>query len=92
MNNAINIIMADENEESIKGIINNLPADKFNVVATARDGATLIEKIKQYRPDVVIMDLVLPELDGFAVMEKLNKENIDTNIMRFMVYLVSYSN
>ena len=81
MKSAINIIMADENKEAINEFIKNLPGEKFNVVATATDGVKLFELIKEHRPDVVIMDLVLPQLDGFAVMEKLNSENIKTNII-----------
>jgi len=81
MNKITNIIVADENQEIIKELINNFSKDKYNIVATANDGANLLKRIKEYRPDVVIMDLVLPELDGFAVMEKLNEENISTNII-----------
>ncbi len=81
MNNAINIIMADENEEIIKELTNHFAKDKINIVASARDGAELLDTIKQYKPDVVLMDLVLPKLDGFAVMEKLNQEHINTNII-----------
>lgn len=81
MNNAIKVIMADENKQAIDEILKSLPKEKFNVVAVATDGADLYELIKSHRPDVVIMDLVLSQMDGFAVMEKLNKENIKTNII-----------
>ena len=81
MKNAINIIMADENKETIDEFLKNVPNDKFNIVAVANDGASLFELIKQHRPDIVVMDLVLPQLDGFAVMKKLNDENINTNII-----------
>ncbi|MBQ7798678.1 MAG: sporulation transcription factor Spo0A [Clostridia bacterium] len=81
MKSAIKIIMADENKEAIDAVIKNLPKEKFNMLATATDGATLLELIKQHKPDVVIMDLILPQLDGFAVMEKLQLERIDTNII-----------
>lgn len=81
MKNAINIIMADENKETIDEFLKNVPNDKFNIVAVANDGASLFELIKQHRPDIVVMDLVLPQLDGFAVMKKLNEENINTNII-----------
>ena len=81
MKNAINIIVADENKETIDMFLKNVPNDKFNVVAVASDGATLFDLIKQHNPDIVIMDLVLPQLDGFAVMQKLNDANIDTNII-----------
>ena len=81
MKKAINIIMADENKESLDTLIKNLPEDKFNVMAVATDGATLLELVRQHHPDVVVMDLVLPQLDGFAVMEKLQMEHINTNIV-----------
>ena len=81
MKNAINLIMADENRETIDELIKKLPKEKFNVMAVTTDGAKLFDLIKEHRPDVVIMDLVLPQLDGFAVMEKLKNENIDTNII-----------
>ncbi len=81
MKKAINIIMADENKETIEKFLNNVQKEKFNVVATATNGVDLLELIKQHNPEVVIMDLILPELDGFAVMEKLNEEKINTNII-----------
>ena len=81
MKKAINIIMADENKETIEKFLNNVQKERFNIVATASNGVDLLGLIKQYNPDVVIMDLILPELDGFAVMEKLNAEQINTNII-----------
>ncbi|MFQ6724165.1 MAG: sporulation transcription factor Spo0A [Clostridia bacterium] len=81
MNKAINVIMADENKEAMETLANNLSKEQFNVVALATDGMMLVDLIKQYRPDVVIMDLILQQLDGFAVMEKLKQEQIDTNIV-----------
>jgi len=81
MKNAINLIMADENKESINDLLKELPKEKFNIIAVAEDGAQLFNLIKEHRPDVVVMDLVLPQLDGFAVMEKLKNEGIDTNII-----------
>lgn len=81
MKNAIKIIMADEDKNAIQAFKNKIPSEKFEMVAEASDGATLFELIKEHNPDVVIMDLVLPQLDGFAVMEKINKENIKTNIV-----------
>lgn len=81
MKNAIKIVMADENKETIDGFLQSLPKEKFDVMAVTNDGASLLDLIRQHRPDVVIMDLILPQLDGFAVMEKLNKEGINTNII-----------
>lgn len=81
MKKAIKVIMADENKEAIEAFAKNITNEDFNMVAMATDGVSLFELIKEHKPDVVIMDLILPQLDGFAVMEKLNNENIKTNII-----------
>ena len=81
MKNAIKIIMADEDKSIIDAFKKKIPNERFEVVAVARNGTELFDLVKQHNPDVVIMDLVLPELDGFAVMEKFNQENIKTNIV-----------
>ncbi len=81
MNETIKIIIADENKETTNEFLQNLPKDKFELLAVATDGVSLLELIKLHNPDVVVMDLILPQLDGFAVMERLNKEGIKTNII-----------
>ncbi len=81
MKNAVNLIMADEDKSVIEAFVKKIPNDKFNMVATASNGAELLNLIKEHKPDVVITELVLPEMDGFAVMEKLKDENINTNII-----------
>lgn len=81
MKNAINLIMADEDKSVIESFVRKIPTDKFNIVATTTNGAELFKLIKEHKPDVVITELVLPEMDGFAVMEKLKDEQINTNII-----------
>jgi chemotaxis response regulator CheB len=43
----------------------------FEVVAEAGNGFEAIECIVGSKPDVVVLDLVLPDLDGFAVLERI---------------------
>lgn len=81
MKENLSVIIADESQETIDEFLKNLPKEKFNVIGYACDGVKLLELMKTSKPDVLIMDLVLPQLDGFAVMEKLKQENIDTNII-----------
>ncbi len=49
--------------------------DGFTVEA-AHDGKTGLEKIKEFSPDVVLLDVVMPAMDGFEVLEALKKEKL----------------
>lgn len=47
-------------------------------VATARDGEHALERIAEFRPGVVVLDVAMPKLDGFGVLERLGRETLST--------------
>ncbi len=51
-----------------------LERDGFQVCA-ASDGAQALEEIKQQKPDLVVLDIMLPEIDGFEVCQRVRKES-----------------
>lgn len=50
-----------------------LEAEGFDVVGEAADGASAIEAAERLRPDVVLLDVQLPDMDGFAVASELTR-------------------
>jgi DNA-binding NarL/FixJ family response regulator len=51
-----------------------LEADGFDVIGEAADGKSAVEQARRLRPQVVLLDIQLPEMDGFAVAERLAAE------------------
>jgi two-component system chemotaxis response regulator CheY len=54
-----------------------LTKNGFEVVGEAQDGAQAIEKYKELHPDLVTMDITMPEMDGIAALKEIKK--IDAN-------------
>ena len=48
-----------------------LESEGFEVVGTCADGASALAAVERLRPEVVLLDVQLPDLDGFAVAERL---------------------
>jgi DNA-binding NarL/FixJ family response regulator len=48
-----------------------LEADGFDVVGEAADGASALSAVAELRPDVLLLDVQLPDFDGFAVADRL---------------------
>lgn len=73
MNETITVVIGDTNAEYAQAIRRGLEAHGYTVLKVAEDGITLIDAIKRMRPGLVIMDVILSRLDGFAVMEELHQ-------------------
>lgn len=49
-------------------------------VATAENGRIGVEKAKQFQPDIIVCDIMMPELDGYEVLQKLSEDPITASI------------
>jgi DNA-binding NarL/FixJ family response regulator len=58
----------------------------FRVVGEAGDGRTALDEVERLRPDVLVLDLSLPERDGLEVLEELARRSPETRIVVFSGY------
>lgn len=71
----IRVLVVDDSNFMRKVITDMLNADpQIEVVGTASDGRETIEKVKTLNPDVVTLDVIMPEMDGLTALEQLMKQ------------------
>ncbi|MEA3463485.1 MAG: response regulator [Patescibacteria group bacterium] len=78
MSNNNKKILIIEDEEILLNVLSKKIKDNGFDVLVARDGENGLAQIKSGKPDLILLDMLLPKLDGFGVLEKLkeNKNNI----------------
>jgi DNA-binding NarL/FixJ family response regulator len=52
-----------------------LQAEGFDVIGEAVDGASALEAVRELKPEVVLLDVQLPDTDGFAIVAELTRTN-----------------
>jgi CheY-like chemotaxis protein len=67
----VSVLIVDDHEEFRNSARALLQADGYAVVGEARDGAEAIAEAERLRPEIVLLDIQLPGIDGFAVAERL---------------------
>lgn len=74
------IVIVEDNEDLAQGLANNLEIEGFETTI-ALDGITGLQMAKELRPDLVILDLMLPGLDGYRVLSTLRDEGIELPVL-----------
>jgi len=78
----IRIVMADDHPIVRQGLRQMIETDKnLSIVAEAGDGQTALDLIETHQPDVAVLDIDMPGMDGFAVVRELQKRRINVEIV-----------
>ena len=66
----LRVVVADDNSAVLRRFV-SLLENEFDVVATAQNGQSALESIRSHRPDVAVLDLEMPILNGIEVAREL---------------------
>ena len=75
----IKVLVADDDENVIKIIRYSIDPDKFEILE-ATNGKEVLGMVFAESPDILILDIMMPEMDGYRVIEELKKHNSTKNI------------
>lgn len=77
-NSKISVVIADDNKEFCN-ILNDYLLSQRDIIVTgiAKDGIEALELIEEKKPDLVVLDIIMPHLDGLGVLERLNSMQLN---------------
>jgi DNA-binding NarL/FixJ family response regulator len=83
----ITVLLADDHEVVREGLrLALLRSSHIRVVGEASDGETAVQLVERRRPDIVVMDLRMPQMDGIEATEEILKRVPDAKVLIFTAY------
>ena len=90
MKETIRILIADDHPFFTNGVSNALQhATQYKIVATPHDGSQVISAVKEVQPDIVLLDVNLPGIDGLALFKEIKKEWPAIKVILLTMYMPS---
>lgn len=84
---AVNIMIADDHSMIREGLKQLLELDgDIKVIAEANNGKDCLEKLNTYHPDVLLLDINMPEMNGLQVLEILKERKSDIKVLVLTVH------
>jgi DNA-binding NarL/FixJ family response regulator len=78
----IRLVIADDHPIILGGLVQIFANDAdLEIVATARNGDEALEAIRQFQPDVLVLDLRMPGTDGLAVLREMKRAAIGVRVV-----------
>ena len=74
------VLLADDHSDVLESVSRHLAA-AFDIVATAAHGRQALDLARRLRPDVVVLDVAMPESNGFQTLEQLRRDDPETKVV-----------
>ncbi|UHQ20919.1 response regulator transcription factor [Lysobacter sp. KIS68-7] len=75
------LVVADDHPIVSLALRRAMPARNHRIVAVCHDGHAALEAVRRFRPNLLVLDLHLPGLDGIAVLRQLRAERFPVNVL-----------
>ncbi|CAN5317469.1 MAG: response regulator transcription factor [Acidobacteriota bacterium] len=87
MKTDIRVLIADDHPIVRQGLRQVIEADpQLKVVAEAGDGQTALERIQTLQPEIAVLDIDMPEMDGFAIARALREQELNTAVIFLTIH------
>jgi two-component system, NarL family, nitrate/nitrite response regulator NarL len=84
----ISLVLADDHPLVLDGLESLFHLERdIVVVSRCRDGAATLRAVREHRPDVLILDIRMPQGDGLSVLRAMKKENLASRVVIFTAAL-----
>jgi DNA-binding NarL/FixJ family response regulator len=83
---SVKVLIADDHEVVRSGLVSLLADSDVKVVAEAADGNEAVKMAVKHKPDVVLLDIRMPENDGLEALEKIHRELPETRVVMLSTY------
>lgn len=67
------VLLVDDDDQILRSLRVYLELENY-VVEVAENGIVAMEKLKSFQPGIVVLDIMMPEMDGFEVLEKMKQD------------------
>lgn len=81
---SLKVLVVDD-EEMTRNLLRLMLSRSHYVVLEAGGGYEALDMVQEHKPDLVILDLMMPDLDGFSVCERLRKQPETANVPIFIL-------
>ena len=68
------MVLVVEDEEDLRNLVADILIDAGHDVTEAKDGGEALEKARDVEPDIILLDVMMPVMDGFEVLTRLRQE------------------
>ena len=83
---SINVVVADDHEVIRSGLKSLLAGSEISVVGQASNGKEAVEEVVKHKPDVVLLDIRMPNGDGLTALDEIHRELPDTRVVMLSTY------